>query len=82
MPLIHGGSPRKAALPLVKRLENDPNVTLEGYSMHIGRASPDPAFFRKWATMLGAAIVSLQRATGFEPRRINIRGRVPAPTRC
>lgn len=71
------GFSEEAALPLVRRLENDPNVTLEGFSMHIGRASPDPAFFRKWATMLGAAIVSLQRATGFEPRRIDVGGGFP-----
>jgi diaminopimelate decarboxylase len=71
------GFSEEAALPLVERLQSDPNVDFEGYSMHIGRMSPDPAFFRRWASMLGETVLSLHRATAFHPRRIDVGGGFP-----
>lgn len=71
------GFPEEAAVPLVNRLQGDPRLDFEGYSLHIGRMSPEPAFFARWAAMLGDAIVELHRATSFMPRRIDIGGGYP-----
>jgi diaminopimelate decarboxylase len=71
------GFPEEAAVPLVDRLQRDPRLDFEGYSVHIGRMSPDPTFFSRWAALLGDMIVALHRATSFVPRRIDIGGGYP-----
>ena len=71
------GFPEEAAIPLVQRLQADQSVDFEGYSMHIGRVSPHPAFFHRWASMLGETVVSLERATGFRPQRLDVGGGFP-----
>jgi diaminopimelate decarboxylase len=71
------GFSQDSAIPLIKRLQDDPRLDFEGYSMHIGRMSADPAFFAEWAGQLGDMIVALHAATGFWPSRVDAGGGFP-----
>jgi diaminopimelate decarboxylase len=71
------GFSQDSAIPYVKRLQDDVRVEFEGYSMHVGRMSADPAFFSEWAAQLGDVIVALHAATGFWPSRVDVGGGFP-----
>jgi diaminopimelate decarboxylase len=71
------GFPQDSATPLIKRLQDDARLEFEGYSMHVGRMSADPAFFSEWAGQLGDMIVALHAATGFWPSRVDVGGGFP-----
>jgi diaminopimelate decarboxylase len=71
------GFPEESAEPLVKRMADHPSLIFEGYSVHVGRMSPDLDFFRAWAGQLGEMVVSLYTKTGVTPRRIDVGGGFP-----
>jgi len=64
----------EAAAPLVTSLASMPGVELRGYSAHIGHLSTQPEAFASVAREFGAAVVALERATGFTPAVLDIGG--------
>ena len=63
-----------AAEPLVRRLNALQGIDFRGFHFHIGRASQDPSFQRRWASSLADSVVELHRRTGFIPAVLDIGG--------
>jgi diaminopimelate decarboxylase len=71
------GFSREAAAPLIQQIQQFPNLTLCGYSCHIGRFSSDPEAFGVVAAELARDVVRLFEQTGFWPAMLDIGGGWP-----
>ena len=59
---------------LVPIIQAAPELVLDGYHLHIGRASNEPSYCAAWAAAMAEAIVDLRKRTGFEPAIIDLGG--------
>lgn len=68
------GFTSQAALPILKRLLASPAVDLQGFHVHVGHLSGDPAAFAALTGAFGEAVMALSRETGFVPQLLDIGG--------
>jgi diaminopimelate decarboxylase len=63
-----------AAQRLIPLIQNAPELNLQGYHVHVGRASREPGFHAAWARAVGETVVELRQRTGFAPVVLDIGG--------
>jgi len=74
---VKWGFSAEAALSLMHRIREIPELQLTGFSFHIGRVGQGTAFFHNYGRALANMIVEIQRATGFTPQLLDIGGGWP-----
>ena len=59
---------------LIPLIQATPELVLDGYHLHIGRASKEPSYCAAWAAAMADAIVGLRKRTRFEPAILDLGG--------
>jgi diaminopimelate decarboxylase len=71
---VKWGFSLEAAVGLIDRIRNIPELDLRGFSFHIGRVAQGSAFFHHYGRAVGSMVTDLYRETGIAPRILDIGG--------
>lgn len=63
-----------AVAGMIPHVRQTPGLVLEGYHLHMGRASRQPGFHGAWAAALADAVIDLRNRTGYVPAILDVGG--------